>query len=53
MRLKPVLYGTVFLSVVPFVAVSGVLVGVVRAPKQDGSPNTFIVPSDEGSDLSY
>src|SRR5947209_19421790 len=51
MRLKPVLYGTVFLSVAPFVAVSGVLLGVVRAPKQDGSPNTFIIPSDDGYGL--
>jgi hypothetical protein len=52
MRLKPVLYGTVALSVVPFVAVSGVLVGVIRAPKQDGSPNTFTIPSDDGYGLA-
>jgi hypothetical protein len=52
MRLKPLFYGTVLLSVMPFVAVSGVLVGVLRAPKQDGSPNTFIIPSDDGYGLA-
>jgi hypothetical protein len=52
MRLKAILYGTAFVSVVPFVAVSGVLVGVIGAPKQDGSPNTFIIPSDDGYGLA-